>query len=419
MFRTYGAVIPLFLTITLSCVDTVNVPLPSSTETSEPTKESDADVESETDAEIDPSACIEEFCDGLDNDCDGLPDEELICSCSEDNSCYGGPPITQNIGECQNGTRQCDASGEIWEACEAWTPPANEVCDSLDNDCDGQVDEDTVNACGTCGDVPAESCDGLDNDCDGSIDEGTLNACDRCGELPEELCDEIDNDCDGQSDEGCNICDPMAEICDSQDNDCDGLVDESVLNACGVCGDTPTEVCDQRDNDCDGQIDESVLNACGTCGAPPQEICDNQDNDCDGSTDEGVLNACGACGPAPQEVCDRVDNDCDGTVDEEGCVVTDIDINGDCITVSCPPNAPYPISCDIRFQGSDPRGCVAYNPGDSDVYLQEGNDCGAGRVRGTLTCSNIEGGRLNANNCPMNKTDTSYPRRRRGCADTD
>merc|ERR1711991_886019 len=229
--------------------------------------------------EASPNACVEEFCDGLDNDCDGVPDEELICSCGEDNSCYGGPPITQNIGTCQNGTRMCGSNGEVWQECDAWTPPIDEVWDELDNDCDGIVDEGTDNACGICGELPEEVCDGVDNDCDSLIDEGTLNACERCGDVPEEICDE-------------------------RDNDCDGAVDEGVTNACGSCGVLPEEICDEIDNNCNGEVDEG----CRMCD-PMNEVCDGQDNDCDGQADEGVLNACGVCGDTAAEVCDRRDND--------------------------------------------------------------------------------------------------------------
>jgi MYXO-CTERM domain-containing protein len=71
----------------------------------------------------------EEVCDGADNDCDGLTDEDGVC-----------------------------------EDCT----PTEEVCDGVDNDCDGLVDEDGV--CEDC--TPTEEvCDGVDNDCDGLVDE--------------------------------------------------------------------------------------------------------------------------------------------------------------------------------------------------------------------------------------------------------
>jgi uncharacterized protein YegL len=46
----------------------------------------------------------------------------------------------------------------------------------------------------------------------------------QCTPTGEEVCDYVDNDCDGEVDEGCQACSP--EICDDKDNDCDGLVDE-------------------------------------------------------------------------------------------------------------------------------------------------------------------------------------------------
>jgi len=149
-------------------------------------------------------------------------------------------------------------------------------------------------------------CDGVDNDCDGRIDEAALTevvlcgefACERSGQREcqlgrevllctpgtpqDELCDERDNDCDGRVDEGLDGCGEQcsAEVCDGVDNDCDTLIDEGLINDCGTCGPAPVELaCDQVDNDCDGAIDEV---------APPAERCDPIDNDCDGRIDEGL-----------------------------------------------------------------------------------------------------------------------------------
>lgn len=195
-------------------------------------------------------------------------------------------------------------SVDIVVGCRTDCTPSMEVCDYIDNDCDGDIDE--IAACQGC--VP-EVCDGQDNDCDGVVDNGCAPA--SCQPEPEICGDNIDNDCDGDTDEDCGMmsCVPQAEICgDGMDNDCDMEVDEGCPPPQGCV--PSAEICDGVDNNCNMVVDEGC--PMSTC-IPSPEICDGQDNDCDMMTDEGCAPVC----TPENEICDGQDNDCDGVVDND------------------------------------------------------------------------------------------------------
>jgi MYXO-CTERM domain-containing protein len=131
-----------------------------------------------------------EVCDGRDNDCDGLTDIRADGS----PVVVPGDCATGLAGQCAVGSWACVGGNT---RCTPNISPAEEVCDLIDNDCDGQIDEAVRNECGTCGAVPVEICNGVDDNCNDAVDEDTdcgagkgcregacLPACDAAGQCP-------------------------------------------------------------------------------------------------------------------------------------------------------------------------------------------------------------------------------------------
>lgn len=244
------------------------------------------------------------------------------------------------VDEDADGYTALDAGGDDCDDNNSGVNPgAMEICDGIDNNCNGEVDEGVtsvffadadgdgfgsmsakieactapsgyVNAGNDCDDADPdtfpgaeERCDGVDNDCDSDIDEDVQSI----------WYADTDGDSFGDADATLKDCDPPGGYV-ADDTDCDDTNSSAFPGA--------KEVCDDVDNDCDTDVDEGVTityyvdsdadnfgDADATtqaCTLPSGHA--EQSGDCDDTN--------GSIYPGAVEYCDEVDNNCDGDIDE-------------------------------------------------------------------------------------------------------
>jgi hypothetical protein len=420
-----------------------------------------------------------ESCNAIDDDCNGEADEIFACVQGE------SEPCTTTCGS--SGTRTC-AGDCTWGAC---TPP-DEVCNGLDDDCDGTPDDGfecvtgRTESCGTtCSTTgsrtcssqcrwpttctpPPEACNGVDDNCNGQTDETT--EC-TAGDPPQSC----QTSCGSSGMRTCNsatctynACVPPAETCNNADDDCDGQIDDgfacrtgatqSCTTGCGTSGTQvcsgcawgpctpPVDACNGTDDDCDSQCDElfeccagtsgsctTTCNSTGTrtcsgaCGwsvcSPPAETCNGRDDNCNGGCDDGFaccqnstvscVTTCGTTGTAacsssctvgaciaPAEACNSIDDDCDMAIDEEfDCVPNTV---GSC-TTSCGSTGTQTCSSSCAFGACMPP-TESCNGSDDDCDGMTDEGCGTcGSCTGATTVT-LPGGRFNVPLVPHAQT---------------
>jgi hypothetical protein len=261
-----------------------------------------------------------------------------------------------------------ELEGDCDDANDNVHPGAPEVANGVDDDCDGEIDEDTDDFDddedgfseleGDCNDDDAsiypgasESLNELDDDCDGTVDETTV-AYDDDGDC---FCEEAP--CTGSIATDC--ADIVESDCDDGDED---IHPEAV------------EICDDVDNDCDGDVDSDDSDT--DMDADGYSACDGEDCDDDDST----------VNPDATERCDGIDNDCDGTTDEADAADAPIwyaDLDGDTYgdpgasEIGCDAPTSYVLDatdCDDLASGVHPGATEVCDSADTDEDCDGGAD---------------------------------------------
>ncbi len=419
------------------------------------------------DAAVNPAGA--ERCNGVDDDCDGAVDEGVTDTffLDADGDGYGESGTTTSA--CSAPSGYTDVDGDCDDGDASVHPAGTELCDGIDDDCDGAVDEAdaadaatwyrdgdsdgygspsaTTVACDQPSGYLADSsdcddgdddihpgadehCDGTDEDCDGTVDDAPVDADTWYGDAdgdgygeptvtveacaaPSGYAGEA-SDCD---DTDASINPGASELCNGDDDDCDGLVDDDDPD---VTGGTAWHV------DADGDGYGSGAYSVTACSQPAGYVADG--SDC-ADTEADAF-------PGNDEHCDGIDNDCDGSADEADAVDAgtwyddgDGDGYGDASTavVACTQpsgtvDAALGADCDDADSAINPGadetcngvdddcdGSIDDDPIDGETWYDDLDGDGFGDPDSArLTCTQPSGTVADAGDC-HDDDDTAYP----------
>ncbi|MEZ4375329.1 MAG: MopE-related protein [Polyangiaceae bacterium] len=259
---------------------------------------------------------------GRDDDCDGTVDEDV-------NTCND----VLNCGRCgkkcviPNGTAKCETTAGSGASCdETNTKCQIDQCDPGFYDVDGSPDNGCEYQCSVATPGP-EVCDGIDNDCDGLIDNADPSLETDDANVGKDCFGGASGECSTAAHKGKSKCiGGSVTCCDTSSDQKSGTNPNfpatGVRN--GICkGDSAPfvlrpgdiqETCNGKDDDCDNQVDDSPIDVGGTCGSSVGS-CRTGTIQCI----SGAPSCQGAVDPTP-DICNGRDDNCDGVID--GVVVT-------------------------------------------------------------------------------------------------